>query len=391
MPVFTNGRIVGQRFRVQDGKGVAFDQTHLDLLEKNRHGMSKSVSKDGSEAGWTGGDHILDLTFGLEKNVVNDTLQFEFRLDAHRPPANLRKAYYEQDLKALSKDNPSGFPSARQKRTAKESADARIGEEVRNGRWRTRQSIPVVWDSQTGELLFGSASPNLIDRFVPHFRQTFGLNLTAMNASNRGDEIALASGLDPISDARPSNLSRNGAKDGDIEIAWATSLSNRDWLGNEMLLWLWWMASESGDTLYLSDNSQLTFMFVRKLQLECPRNQSGKETIAHDSPIKLVEAIKAVQSGKLPRKAGLTLVRNSEVYEITIAAESLAVAAKLPKVSEGANARGQLDERVDQIRELFATLDLMYEAFLVRRLSADWGADLAGIRRWLGIKEKATV
>lgn len=390
MSLFSNGRIVGQRFRVQNGKDIGFGVDHLALLEKHKMGMSKSANKDGSEAGWTAGDHVLDLAFDLEKNIVNDTLQFEFRLDAHRPPANLRKAYYEQDLKALSKDNPSGFASARQKRTAKESANARMEEEVKAGRWRTRQAIPVMWDSQTGELLFGSASPSLIDRFLPHFRQTFEKNLVAMTATDRADEIATENLLEPIREVMPSNLSRSSSdKKSPVEIAWASNLSNRDWLGNELLLWLWWMANDT-DTLSLSDHSELTFMFARKLQLDCPRGQTGKETIAHDSPIKLVEAVKAVQSGKLPRKAGLTLVRQQEVYEITLAAESLAVAAKLPKLSDGANARGQLEERVDQIRSLFETLDLMYEAFLVRRLSGEWESDLIEIRRWLGVREKAT-
>ena len=37
-----------------------------------------------------------------------------------------------------------------------------------------------------------------------------------------------------------------------------------------------------------------------------PWAESGKETISAESPVKLSEALQAVRSGKLPRKAGMS-------------------------------------------------------------------------------------
>ena len=66
-------------------------------------------------------------------------------------------------------------------------------------------------------------------------------------------------------------------------------------------------------------------MLARTLTLECPRGQTGKETIPSDGPTRLPEARRAIQAGKLPRKAGLILVRHDNQYELTLQAETLAV------------------------------------------------------------------
>src|SRR5205085_11748118 len=115
------------------------------------------------------------------------------------------------------------------------------------------------------------------------------------------------------------------------DVAWLPDEGSRDWLGNEYLLWLWFMLDAESDTLRLGDGSEAAVMLARTLVLECPRGQTGRETISSDAPARLPEARRAIQSGKLPRKAGLTLLRNEQQYELTLQAETLAVSsAKLP-------------------------------------------------------------
>src|SRR5438105_2998451 len=106
----------------------------LDLIEElrlRRWARENYVPADERETGWTAGEHVLDTDFGLAKNVINDTLHFDLRVDVDRLPADLLRAYTAVELKALTKDNPSGFPSARQKREAKETARERLEAEAR--------------------------------------------------------------------------------------------------------------------------------------------------------------------------------------------------------------------------------------------------------------------
>jgi hypothetical protein len=104
----------------------------------------------------------------------------------------------------------------------------------------------------------------------------------------------------------------------------------------------------------------------------------------------LPESRRAIQSGKLPRKAGLTLVRHSQQYELAIHAETLAIAsAKLPAPPEDVTeARAKLEERATQLRSLLETLDLLYDAFGRRRFGKEWENDLTAMQKWLKREER---
>src|SRR5205085_386336 len=144
------------------------------------------------------------------------------------------------------------------------------------------------------------------------------------------------------------------------------------------------------DTIKLADGSDVTLMMARTLTLECPRGQTGYETITSEGPTRLPEARRAIQSGKLPRKVGLTLVRHSEQYELTLHAETLAVSGgKLPPPDESiAEPRAKLDERANQLRNLIETLDLLYDAFGQKRFGKEWETELLGMQKWLKREER---
>src|SRR5579885_2827492 len=120
-------------------------------------------------------------------------------------------------------------------------------------------------------------------------------------------------------------------------------------------------------------------MLARTLTLECPRAQTGKETIQSDGPTRLPEAFRAIQAGKLPRKAGLIVVRHGAQYELTLQAETLAISgAALPKI-EGASGHELKFARIDALRHLVETLDLLYDAYGRCRTGPDWNGELGRI------------
>jgi hypothetical protein len=298
------------------------------------------------------------------------------------------RAYYAVELKALTKNNPSGFPSARQKREAKESARERLEEEAKDGRFRKRKCVPVLWDRLSNEVLFGATSITHVDRLCSLFEQTFQKELECVTAGPRAFQLAELHGRTrQVDDSAPSAF-LPGITPADV--AWIADESSRDFLGNEFLLWLWYYTDVESDTLKLADDSEATVMMARSLTLECPRGQTGHETISHEGPTRLPESRRAIQSGKLPRKAGLTLVRHSQQYELAIHAETLAIAsAKLPAPPEDVTeARAKLEERATQLRSLLETLDLLYDAFGRRRFGKEWEADLTAMQKWLKREER---
>jgi len=380
---FFSGRVSFLRFRVNGVAPRAFDSEHLDRLADRQAGRQRIASADGIETGWTAGEHVLDTDFTLAKNIINDTLSFDLRVDTDKLPADLLRAYYAVELKALARNNPSGFPSARQKREAREAARERLEQEARDGRYRKRKCYPVLWDRLSNEVLFGATSITQVDRLCNLFDQTFGLEMECITAGRRAYHLAeVHARTRMVDDAAPSAFIPGLTP---ADLAWIADESSRDFLGNEFLLWLWYVTEVESDTLQLADGSEITILPARTLTLECPRGQTGYETITSEGPTRLPEARRAIQSGKLPRKMGLTLVRHSEQYELTVHAETLAVAsAKLPAPDESiTDPRARLEERATQLRNLIESLDLLYDAFGQRRFGKQWETELPAMQKWL--------
>ena len=383
---FFSGRLTYARYRVTGPSPGIFGPEHLERLAARAVGTQRVAAADGVEVGWTAGDHIFDTRFDLAKNVVNETLHFGFRVDQQKIPADLLRAYAQIELEALAEKNSGGRPGARQKREARDAARERLEHEAKDGRFLLRKAYPVLWDAPSNEVLVGTTSLNVIDRLLPHFEQTFGHGFEALTAGRLAFHLAEARRQTRGVDDAALAAFVPGVTPG--ELSWQSDEASRDFLGNEFLLWLWFQLESESDTMTLSDGSEVAVMLARTLSLECPRGQTGKESIQSDGPTRLPEARRAVQAGKLPRKVGLILARHDRQYELTLTAETLAVAgAKLP-APEAGEERARHEERADLLRGLLETLDLLFDAFARVRLSEDWSKELARMQKWLQREER---
>jgi hypothetical protein len=374
---FLNGRVTYVRFRVGGEAPLPFGEEVLEQVEAHaigRHGAGEST--DGVSSGWSGGDHVLDTTFDLSKNVINDALHLAIRVDTNKIPGSLLRAYTKMEVDALAKNNPSGFPTKAQRAEAKEAALARAEAEAADGRFRRHAHYPVLWDGQSNTLYAGATSASVLDRLLSLFRETFGRTLEPITAGT------LVQSLSPVETFGPVGFVGGDATY--TSVAWAGDHAERpDFLGNEFLIWLWHTLQNVGDTMKLADDSEATVMVAKTLTLDCPRGETGRDCLTNEGPTRLPEAFRALQAGKLPRKAGLIVVRHGQQYELTLQAETLAVSgANLPKL-EGASGREAHEARIDLLRHLVETLDLLYDAFGRRRTGPEWSIDLGLIRRWL--------
>jgi hypothetical protein len=380
---FLTGRVSALRFKVSGSAPRLFGEQQLDQLTHWHSGRNRPASSDGVEVGWAAGEHVLDTEFQLAKNIVNDALVFDLRIDVEKLPADLLRAYYAVELKALIKTNPSGMPSGRQKREAKEIARDRLEREAKDGRYRKRKCFPVLWDRLSNEVLFGATSLAQVDRLSLLFKHTFDRDLECTTAGRRAYQLAELNARTRVVDDSSASAFVPGVTP--PSMAWIADDSSRDFLGNEFLLWLWYHTDMVSDTIELADKSEATVMLARTLTLECPRGRTGHETITHEGPTRLPEARRAIQSGKMPRKAGLTLVRHDEQFEFALHAETVAIgSAKLPPLDENiTDARARQEERITQIRTLLESLDLLYDAFSQKRFGKQWETELAAMQKWL--------
>src|ERR1041385_201284 len=260
---FLSGRVTCMRFRVSGRPPRGFSTDDLERLANAAIGKQRVQSGDGSQTGWIAGDHILDTDFDLAKNVVNDTLQVAMRVDEQKVPGDLLRAYYQTELKALAGTNPSGHPSAKQKKQAREYARDRIENEAKDGRYLRRKSIPVLWDAPSNELLVGTTSASALDRLVTLFHHTFERKFELLGAGRQAFNIAETDNRTrSVDDAKLTGFTPGGQVS---ETAWMPDENSRDFLGNEFLLWLWFYLENESDAIKLTDDSEVVMMIARSL------------------------------------------------------------------------------------------------------------------------------
>ncbi|HLW64226.1 MAG TPA: hypothetical protein VKS79_02830 [Gemmataceae bacterium] len=378
---FLSGRVTFSRLRVAPpGPGI-FGPDHLKALSAHAAGKQRIAAADGIEVGWAAGDHILDTRFDLAKNIINDALLFAMRVDTQKLPADLQRAYFQIELEALVGSDPEAKPSSRQKKEAKEAAMARLDQEAKDGRFVKRKHIPVMWDAKSNELLVGSTSATAIEQMQSLFERSFDIGFEAVTAGRLAYRLAeMRKQTRNVDDAAPSVFVPGFSP---ADVAWIPDQDSRDFLGNEFLLWLWYILERDEGEIKLADDSVATVLLSRSLTLECPRGQTGHETISSEGPTRLPESRRAIRAGKLPRKMGMTIVRHDSQYDLALQAEILAVgSARLPPPEEE-QVRPRHEARIDQIRHLIETLDLLYDAFGQVRCSEQWSKELGKIQKWL--------
>jgi len=361
---FLKGRVSYTKFRSHCGP-EATDDAILDRLREFRFGTQTVVTKDRTEIGFIAGE-LLDVEFTREKNLIEDAFFFGVRIDQHKIPGNLLRARTAKHLAAISAGNPSGFPSRSQKQEAKEAAREECEQEIRDGKHHRRNSVPVMLDLRNNTCLIG-ATGSALDRTQAFLQHTFGPGI----CKDAVDPHELTDGHG----MRPSFAH---------EYAWVPASDDRNFLGSEFLLWLWYQLSGESDTIDVADGTQqVTVMIANLLHLECPRGQTGKEAFRTEGPASLPEALRAIQDGKMPRKMGLMISRHGQVYELTLSDMLVVSGAKLPP-TEAEDARESLVERVGQVRHLDETLRLLFERFADDRSNHQtWPGIDSKIKNWL--------
>ena len=381
---FLNGRVTYTRYRVSGDSPLPFGEDLLELAGQHaigRHGGPDPT--DGVSVGWAGGDHVLDVSFDPVKNLVNDALHLAIRVDTDKIPGTLLRAYTRIETDARAKSNPSGLPTKAQRTEAKEAARIRAEAEAADGRFRRLAHYPVLWDGRENAFYAGATSDKVLERLRGLFRESFGRDLEPVTSGSLAQSLAAARGqAGAVDQVGPVGFVNEDASY--TSVAWAgDDHPQPDFWGNEFLIWLWHTLQNDGDSVALPDGSEATVMLAKTLTLDCPRGETGRDCLTDEGPARMPEAFRALQAGKLPRRAGLIVVRQDQQYELTLQAETLAVSgANLPKL-EGGSAHEIQWARVDSLRHLVETLDLLYDAYGRRRTGPEWSMELGRIRRWL--------
>ena len=409
---FLGGQVGFCRLRASLPTAATLQREHLDKCAE--HTIATNPTDAGErpgevEFGWTGGEHIEDNQFSLDKNAWLDgqLAHLGVRVDTNKVPAEVARAIRAREAGSL-KDAMPGMRES--KKLVREAVDRAIDDERATGKHKRSKMVPLLWDLPRKVVLCATGAQAFTERLANHWRVSFGAGLSQMSSGALAADYYASKGLDRrFEDMRPSRFvdppaGRSPGEDAidpdRPEVPWA-SVEPADFLGNEFLLWVWRRCETGGGRFEVTDESgaqtEVAIAMDRLLEMECAWGFTGKQTLTSTeegiAPVRMPEAARALQVGKWPRRAGLILAGHDRQYTLSFQADRWLVSGvTLPRPTEEEEATmteagDRLEARLAMIRRLDELLLAMFREFLAMRASDAWPGERERISAW--IRERA--
>ena len=243
----------------------------------------------------------------------------------------------------------------------------------------------MFWDMRRGEVYMGSSSQSLAEMLMLLFSQTFDLTLLPVTSGELAARWAGTAGESrSFDDCRPAVFVQppDGAEAAD-QVGAAANERAKDFLGVEFLTWMWYVTAVESPQITTQIGQSVTVMIEKALQMDCAFKLTGKLAISADDPVRLPEAGVALAGGKLPVKAGLQVAAAGETFGLSLRPDIMHYGSlALPAVEDASSPRNIFEQRIDHLRDLVEGLDMVFHAFLRRRLSSRWTQTLNAMRAW---------
>ena len=206
-----------------------------------------------TQAGFCAGRHVFDLQFDAETMSFGPSLLMGMRIDTNRVPAELKKAYRAIAEQAAAAESPTGYLNRAEKRIAREEAEEKCRRELADGRHRSSRMTPILWDLSRRVVLAPVFSDNKVSALSDLFHTCFDCSLRPMSAGAIALETMTQRGLTrnyedaaptPFTDPPPTADREDGRSLKNPIVPWAFGGPEpSDFLGNEFLIWLWFLAA----------------------------------------------------------------------------------------------------------------------------------------------------
>ena len=183
---FLSGRITYVRYRVGGTSPLPFGEEILEQAQLNTIGRRGGADPtDGVAVGWAGGDHVLDLSLDLGKNIINDAFHLAIRVDTDKIPGALLAGVHQDRDRRPGAAQPERLirprPSGRRPRRPPGSAPRPRPPTAGSAGWRiSRCSGTAV----SNVLYAGSTSTTVLERLQTLFRETFDRTLEPITAGS---------------------------------------------------------------------------------------------------------------------------------------------------------------------------------------------------------------
>jgi hypothetical protein len=298
------------------------------------------LSHDNAEdrtAGWAAFAHPLDTHLTVEKFLFNEYLCLAFRVDEYKlPGGTLKLLKREAELQWLAENHRDAMPRPMRKALFEDVRRA-----LRAGTPETIKSIPVVWNTDTGQVWIWTQSSKVLCEIRDLFVKTFSQELEKVDPESLLESL-LESPLDEGTEI--------------------------DELAEGFLAYLWLQAERERPLSVQGE--PVSVFFESRMHLS---GNSEAEQFDADDPTQVVEARQGLHHGKHVCAARLRLRVGDRDYLCTLRAQTLELrSVKLPVVLSRQEDE-QFYEQLYLLEALDRMVNTMFSGYLELRMGDGWG------------------
>lgn len=378
---FVSGPVSFQRFVTTSSIPTEISEEFVAAVGGRAFGRTAATA-DGLEVGWVGPRHLFETDISAQHIAFGRFALLGLRIDRAKVPANVLKSYIRMEEDVALETSGREFLSKAEKRRARDAALARADQELRSGAFRRMNSYPVLIDLEYGVVYCGALGAAVGDRLMQLFSDTFGAGLEPATPERVAARLLTArKNARALETLTPFRLGRPPRG---LEADQAGNVStDQNWLGKELLSWLWYQAAQADGGLRVKSGDEITVMLDRTLRLKCDYGITGVDAISADGPTNLPESRAALAIGKQPVKAGLVLGSPMGEVRLTLDALRFTVSgAGLPDEQVEGDHKARLEHRFEQIADTANLLDALFDVFLQHRCSRQWSTELKEMSAW---------
>jgi len=168
-------------------------------------------------------------------------------------------------------------------------------------------------------------------------------------------------------------------------------ISEKKFLGQEFLTWLWYKSEERGGAVALPESGDIQLVFEKHMLLESGEGESLEKLICKGLQTELQEARTGLLMGKKLEQARIYLAKGEYEWRLTLSATLFEFRnVSLPKSVAASDEssdplawEARVLERVGMCEEAMHTIDELFRMFLKVRVSPAWPQEKTALRSWI--------
>ena len=175
-------------------------------------------------------------------------------------------------------------------------------------------------------------------------------------------------------------------------------ITEKRFVGQEFLTWLWWKSEERGGSVELPGVGDIVVVFEKHMLLEIGEAEHSERLVCSGLQTELREARTGLKTGKKLEQARIHIVKGDYEWNVTLGASLFEyrsvrppkTAASTDQTASAEETEGMILERIFLFEELTRIIDDLFRLYLQARTGREWHRELDQIRRWVE-KADATI